>query len=49
VGAVYASGEIDALEKVVLQLDWKKIAYLFREYYRSSQGQYFNTRNIYTC
>ena len=29
VGAVYASGEIDALEEVVLQLDWKKIAYLF--------------------
>ncbi|MCD4675872.1 MAG: patatin-like phospholipase family protein [Desulfobacula sp.] len=28
VGAVYASGEIDALEEVVLQLDWKKIAYL---------------------
>ena len=29
VGAVYASGEIDALEEVVLQLDWKEIAYLF--------------------
>ncbi|WP_299980000.1 patatin-like phospholipase family protein [Desulfobacula sp.] len=29
VGAVYASGKIDALEEVVLQLDWKKIAYLF--------------------
>jgi NTE family protein len=29
VGAVYASGEIDALEEVVLQLDWKEIDYLF--------------------
>ena len=29
VGAVYASEEIDALEEVVLQLDWKEIAYLF--------------------
>ncbi len=29
VGAVFASGKIDALEKVALQLDWKKIAYLF--------------------
>lgn len=29
VGAVYASGEIEALEEVVLQLDWKEIAYLF--------------------
>ena len=29
VGAVYASGEIDSLEEVVLQLDWKEIAYLF--------------------
>jgi NTE family protein len=29
VGAVYASGGIDALEEAVLQLDWKKIAYLF--------------------
>ena len=28
VGAVYASGEIDALEEVVLQLDWKEIAFL---------------------
>lgn len=28
VGAVYASGGIDDLEEVVLQLDWKKIAYL---------------------
>jgi len=28
VGAVYASGGIDTLEEVVLQLDWKKIAYL---------------------
>ncbi|MBW2662936.1 MAG: efflux RND transporter permease subunit, partial [Deltaproteobacteria bacterium] len=29
VGAVYASGEIDALEEVVLQLDWKQIVYFF--------------------
>lgn len=29
VGAVYASGNIDALEEVVLQLDWKQIAYFF--------------------
>jgi len=29
VGAVYASGKIDSLEDVVLQLDWKKIIYLF--------------------
>ena len=27
VGAVYASGKIDSLEDVVLQLDWKKIAF----------------------
>ena len=36
VGAVYASGEIDALEEVVLQLDWKKIAYLFDVVYPKS-------------
>lgn len=29
VGAVYASGNIDTLEEVVLQLDWKQIAYFF--------------------
>jgi NTE family protein len=29
VGAVYASGEIDTLEEVVLQLDWKQIVYFF--------------------
>ena len=29
VGAVYASGNIDTLEKVVLQLDWKQIVYFF--------------------
>ncbi len=29
VGAAYASGEIDTLEEVVLQLDWKKIVYFF--------------------
>jgi NTE family protein len=29
VGAAYASGEIDALEEVALQLDWKKIVYFF--------------------
>ena len=27
VGAVYASGRINSLENVVLQLDWKKIVY----------------------
>ena len=31
VGAVYASGEIDALEEVVLQFNWKEIAYLLVE------------------
>ena len=29
VGAAYASGEIDTLEEVVLQLDWKQIVYFF--------------------
>ena len=29
VGAVYASGKINSLEEVVLQLDWKKIVYFF--------------------
>ena len=29
VGAVYASGEIDTLEEVVMQLDWKQIVYFF--------------------
>jgi len=29
VGAVYASGRINSLENVVLQLDWKKIVYFF--------------------
>lgn len=29
VGAVYASGNIDSLEEVVLKLDWKQIAYFF--------------------
>lgn len=29
VGAVYASGGIETLENVVLQLDWKQIAYFF--------------------
>ena len=29
VGAVYASGKIDALEDVVVQFDWKQIAYFF--------------------
>ena len=29
VGAVYASGNINSLEDVVLQLDWKKIVYFF--------------------
>jgi len=29
VGAVYASGNINTLEEVVLQLDWKQIAYFF--------------------
>ncbi|MEA1947432.1 MAG: patatin-like phospholipase family protein [Thermodesulfobacteriota bacterium] len=29
VGAVYTSGEIETLEEVVLQLDWKQIAYFF--------------------
>ena len=29
VGAVYASGNINSLEEVVLQLDWKKIVYFF--------------------
>ena len=29
VGAVYASGNIDTLEEVALQLDWKQIAYFF--------------------
>ena len=29
VGAVYASGEIDTLEEVVRQLDWKQIVYFF--------------------
>jgi len=29
VGAVYASGNIDTLQEVVLQLDWKQIAYFF--------------------
>jgi len=29
VGAAYASGEIDTLEEVVLQIDWKKIVYFF--------------------
>jgi NTE family protein len=29
VGAVYASGKIDSLENVILQLDWKKIVYFF--------------------
>ncbi|MBE9487329.1 MAG: patatin-like phospholipase family protein [Chloroflexi bacterium] len=29
VGAVYASGNIDALQEVALQLDWKQIAYFF--------------------
>ena len=29
VGAVYASGNIETLEEVVLQLDWKQIAYFF--------------------
>lgn len=29
VGAVYASGNIDTLEEVVLELDWKQIAYFF--------------------
>ena len=28
-GAVYASGNIDTLEEVALQLDWKQIAYFF--------------------
>jgi len=28
VGAVYASGRIDSLKDVVLQLDWKKITFL---------------------
>jgi NTE family protein len=29
IGSVYASGKLDALEKVYLGFDWKKIAYLF--------------------
>ena len=29
VGAVYASGNIDSLEEVVLKLDWKQIVYFF--------------------
>ncbi|RLE19132.1 MAG: patatin [Acidobacteria bacterium] len=29
VGAVFASGNINALQEIVLQFDWKKIAYLF--------------------
>jgi len=29
VGAVYASGNINTLQEVVLQLDWKQIAYFF--------------------
>jgi NTE family protein len=29
VGAVYASGNIDSLEEVVLKLDWKQIAHFF--------------------
>lgn len=29
VGAVFASGNIDALEDVVLQLDWRQITYFF--------------------
>ena len=29
VGAVYASGDIDSLEEVVLKLDWKQIAHFF--------------------
>ena len=29
VGAVYASGDIDSLEEVVLKLDWKRIAHFF--------------------
>ena len=29
VGAVYASGNIDALQEVALQLDWRQIAYFF--------------------
>ena len=29
VGAFYAAGKIDVLENVVLQLDWKQLAYLF--------------------
>jgi NTE family protein len=29
VGAVYASGGIEALENIVLQLEWKQIAYFF--------------------
>ena len=29
VGAVYSLGNIDTLEEVVLQLDWKQIAYFF--------------------
>jgi NTE family protein len=29
VGAVYAAGNIDTLEEVVLELDWKQIAYFF--------------------
>jgi len=29
IGAVYASGKLDALEKVYLGFDWKDIAYFF--------------------
>ena len=29
IGAVYASGKLEALEKVYLDFDWKKIAYFF--------------------